>query len=93
MRILGYIEHPSLKITVFKMDTRITVKFENNHFEQSYKFRITNQLHHINNVKQLVDQEFIANVLENFKGQQHTKIRAMERFIEQQDEEEFDTIV
>ena len=35
MRILGYLEHPTLKITVFKMDNRISVKFENSLYEQN----------------------------------------------------------
>ncbi|MFT5165593.1 MAG: hypothetical protein ACI8P3_000821 [Saprospiraceae bacterium] len=93
MRIIGDIAHPTLKITVFKMDTRITVKFENAQFEQSYKFRMTNQLSHLEDVKKLVDEKFIEGVLENFKNQLHTKVQAMDRFIEFDEEEEFEDIV
>lgn len=93
MRIIGHIEHPGLKITVFKMDTRITVKFEDAQFEQSYKFRMSNTLNHVSHVQQLVDEKFIAAVLENFKAQYHTKVQAMERFNTISGEEEFDVIV
>ena len=37
MRIIGQIEHPDLKITVFKSDNRISVKFENEGYEQIFK--------------------------------------------------------
>ncbi len=93
MRILGYIEHPALKITVFKMDTRITVKFETALHEQSYKFRVSDQINHIEHVKKLVDKKFIEGVLDNFKMQHRTQSQAMERFIEFDEEEEFDDIV
>ncbi len=94
MRILGNIEHPSLKITVFKMDARLTVKFENAQFEQSYKFRLSEQLNHLNDVKRLVDDKFIKAVLENFKAQQHSQIQAMDRFISKNsDDEVFDVII
>ncbi len=93
MRIIGYIEHPGLKITVFKMDTRITVKFEDGHYEQAYKFRMSNELNHISHVQQLVDAQFIAGVKEQLKGQHHIRTQAMERFIAAQGEEKFDTII
>ena len=93
MRIIGDIPHPSLKITVFKMDNRITVKFENAQFEQSYKFNITNQLGQMEDVKKLIDEKFIAGVLENLKHQASTKAQAMDRFIEFDEEEEFDDII
>ena len=93
MRIIGYIDHSFLKITVFKMDTRITVKFETPEFEQAYKFRMTDQLNHLEDVQQLVDEEFINTVLENMKAQNRTKVRAMDRFIQTNTTDEFDTII
>ncbi|MBR9921723.1 MAG: hypothetical protein GYB31_12865 [Bacteroidetes bacterium] len=39
MRILGEIDHPRLKITVFKMDDKLSLKLEDGLFEQTYKFR------------------------------------------------------
>lgn len=93
MRIIGTIDHPSLKITVFKMDNRLTLKFETSEFEQSYKFRLTNQLHNFEDVQRLVDSAFIEGVIENFKAQQHTRVQAMDRFIQQAPEDEFDVIV
>jgi len=93
MRIIGEIAHPNLKITVFKMDTRITVKFENAHFEQAYKFRMTDQLSSIDDVKRLVDPFFVNQVIENFKGQHRTGVQAMDRFVVQGRDDEFEQIV
>jgi hypothetical protein len=39
MRIIGNIDHPELKITIFKNDNRISVKLESGLYEQTYKFR------------------------------------------------------
>lgn len=93
MRIIGHLEHPVLKITVFQMDMRITVKFEDSNFEQAYKFRMTNQLAHFEDVKRLIDEKFIEDVVQNLKAQQHTRIAAMDRFIEKETDDEFDVIV
>lgn len=93
MRIIGDIPHPSLKITVFKMDNRITVKFENAQFEQAYKFNLSDQLRHLEDVKKLVDEKFISSVVDNFKNQLHTRAQAMDRFIEFDEENEFEDIV
>lgn len=93
MRIIGNIEHPVLKITVFKMDMRITVKFEDANFEQGFKFRMSDQLAHFEDVKRLVDEKFITDVIESLKAQQHTRISAMDRFIQLNPDDEFDVIV
>mgnify|MGYP003669047360 CR=1 FL=1 len=93
MRIIGEIPHPGLKITVFKMDNRITVKFENAHFDQSYKFNISEQLQHFQDVERFVDEQFIKDVVANFKYLNATKVQALNRFLVIDDEDEFDAII
>ncbi|MBC8046824.1 MAG: hypothetical protein H7Y00_08515 [Fimbriimonadaceae bacterium] len=39
MRVIGYIEHPVYKISVFSWSEKYIVKIEAGFFEQSYKFR------------------------------------------------------
>ncbi len=39
MRIAGDIPHPEMKITVFVMNGRYSIKFEKKLLEQTYKFR------------------------------------------------------
>lgn len=39
MRIIGELPHPTMKITVFKMGDKLSIKFEKHLLEQIYKFR------------------------------------------------------
>ena len=62
MRIIGNIEHPELKISVFKMDNRITVKFENQAYEIGIKLGSNDQLNNLESVKKWADQSLIESV-------------------------------
>ncbi|RMG86687.1 MAG: hypothetical protein D6714_03785 [Bacteroidetes bacterium] len=93
MRIIGYVEHPVLKITVFKMDTKLSVKFETGLYEQTYKFRVQEGLENISDVQKLVDEGFINNVLEQMKAMHATRMQALERHRPPKGADEFDTIV
>lgn len=92
MRIIGYIEHPSLKITVFQMDNKLSVKFENTFYEQTYKFRQSEDLNTISDVQKLVDETFIAKVLEQFPVMHQTKQKALDRFLPEE-EDSFEEII
>jgi hypothetical protein len=93
MRIVGYIEHPVLKITVFKMNNRISVKLESGLYEQTYKFRESDDLATMEQVKQLIDAPFIQEV-ERELGQMHQrKLKALQRFLPPAEEEEFDELI
>ncbi len=93
MRIIGYIEHPVLKITAFKMDNKLSVKFESGLFEQIYKFRESDQLNKIEDIQKFVDEIFISNVLEVLKSMNQIKNKALSRFISENDQEEFEEII
>lgn len=67
MRIIGYLEHPGLKTTVFKMDNRLSVKFETGLYEQTYKFREGEGADTLEDVQRLIDEGFFNGVLEIFK--------------------------
>ena len=67
MRILGYLDHPSLKITVFKTDTRLSIKFENGSFEQTYKFRPSEQTNSLQEINKLVDETLLEQVSKLFR--------------------------
>jgi hypothetical protein len=93
MRIIGYIEHPSLKITVFKMDNKISVKFETGLYEQTYKLRMDNHIDGLAAVQKLVDTKMIEEVLELFTKMHTMKNQAIERFVPIEEEEEFEEII
>ena len=81
MRIIGYIDHPRMKITVFKMDLRITVKFEVGFYEQAYKFRVSDTLNGLEAVQAMVDAAFIEEVEERFEAMRGSVESLMKRFI------------
>jgi hypothetical protein len=93
MRIIGYIEHPSLKITVFKMDNRISVKFETGLYEQTYKYRTGDQMEGLEDVKKQVDDELLQQVDRIFAQMHQAKNQALKRNMEQDQDDEFDVII
>lgn len=93
MRIIGYIEHPNLKITVFKMDNRLSVKFETGLYEQTYKYRTGDGMESLEDVKKQVDQDFIEQVEKTFVDMHQAKNQALKRNQNLGQEDEFDVII
>lgn len=93
MRIIGNIDHPSVKITVFKMDNRLSVKFETGLYEQTYKIREQESLSNFEDIQKIVDEEFIGRILELFPKMHASKMQAIARNIKSTRENEFDKIV
>jgi len=79
MRIIGHIEHPQLKITVFKMDNRISVKFENTLYEQTFKLGADERFSSFEAIQQLVDAVFLERVSANFQQMHQAKMAAIGR--------------
>lgn len=79
MRIIGYIEHPGVKITVFKMDNRISVKLENALYEQTYKFGTDERVGSLEGVQKLLDEPFIEQALAHFRDMHQNRISAFAR--------------
>ncbi len=92
MRIVGYIDHPVMKITLFKMDNRLSVKFETGLYEQTYKFRVGPGIESPEDVKKIVTPEFQQQVLDLFAPMHKNKNEAVLRFMED-DEKGFEQII
>jgi hypothetical protein len=92
MRVVGEIDHPRLKITIFKNDGKFSIKFEGGLLEQIYKFRDDERLGSVDAVKSLVDAEFIAKIEDILRGMKVAQISAMERAFPI-NEDEFDIIL
>lgn len=67
MRILGYLDFPGVKTTVFKMDNRLSVKFETGLYEQTYKFREGEGADTLEAITQLVNEDFFQGVMVQFQ--------------------------
>lgn len=92
MRIEGYIEHSNMKITVFKMDNKYSVKFETPNYEQTYKLRTGNMINSLGDVKEWVDAEFISKVLSQFNNM-HEITMEQNAKRSKTDENEFEKII
>lgn len=68
MRIIAELPHPNCKITLFNMNQKYIVKFEQGQLEQSFKLSELDLTGGgVNEIFQILDEEFIATVIERFK--------------------------
>jgi len=93
MRILGYINHPQYKITVFKMDNRVTLKLENEGFEQSYKLGDQEHLNSLEKIKVLVDDHFLHQAAVVFQAMHQNIMSASARNAAETTENRFPEII
>ncbi|MEZ4983119.1 MAG: hypothetical protein R2769_16340 [Saprospiraceae bacterium] len=63
MRLVGEIEHPVMKISIFKMGERFSVKFEHKGVEVTYKFSDEEGASDLGRLKkEMMDEDFIKKV-------------------------------
>jgi hypothetical protein len=93
MRIIGNIEHPVLKITVFKMENKISIKFESGLYEQTYKFRIGDGMETFEDVEKLVDSAFLERVGDILQSMHEVKSQALLRQFTDREKDEFEAII
>lgn len=68
MRVIAELPHPECKISIFSMNQKYIVKFEQGTFEQSYKLAELDLTGGgVNDVFEILDEDFIATVIERFK--------------------------
>ena len=68
MRILGYIDHPVLKITVMQQGDKFVLKVEHALMEQTFKIRESDEVRGYNDVVKLADEEFLKSCIERFQA-------------------------
>lgn len=93
MRVIGNIEHPHLKITVFKMDNRISVKFENALYEQTFKLGQNEHTDSLEAVKKLVDTAFAEQVSAIFQQMHQARMAAFSRVFPIENQALFEEII
>lgn len=68
MRVIAELPHPDCKITLFNMNQKYIIKFEQGTLEQSYKLsELDLSGGGANEIFQILDEEFIYTVVERFK--------------------------
>lgn len=93
MRIIGEIPHPHLKITVFKLENKFNVAFETPSCIQTFKIKQTSELERFEDIKKLVNDEFISIVNNRFGPMTDQLNHALKAALEDNDQEEFDIII
>ena len=66
MRLVGTIPHPFLLISVFRNDGRVSVKLENEGYEQTYKLGDDERFSGMEAIQQFVDEHFLEEALNIF---------------------------
>ncbi|MCX2574487.1 hypothetical protein [Pedobacter sandarakinus] len=68
MRVIAELPHPECKISIFSMNQKYIVKFEQGSFEQSYKLaELDLSGGGVNDVFEILDEEFIATAISRFR--------------------------
>ncbi len=93
MRIIGNIDHPILKISVFKADNRISVKFENELYEQTFKLGDDERFSNVAAVEQFLDSAMLEDVLAGFRQMHASRMSAMSRLYPATEVEVFEEII
>lgn len=92
MRIIGHVEHPVYKITVFKMDMRVSVQFEFDRYAQIYKYQNIEEVSSLAQVQALVTPQLLRDVKLVFDQMHQSNMVALAS-IQKNDEEAFDEII
>ena len=66
MRVIAELPHPDCKITLFSMNHKFIIKFEQGTLEQTYKIAEVNIVGGVNGVFEMLDKEFIDTVITRF---------------------------
>jgi hypothetical protein len=93
MRIIGNIEHPSLKISVFKNEGRTSVKFETSLYEQTYKLGDDERFSTVEGVEEFVDAAMLEKIVQVYQQKQCDRLESMTRNFPVQTEAVFEEII
>ena len=87
MRVIGYLDTKMYKTTVFKNNDKFIVKFESDLFEQTFKFRENDKIENFNNIKNLIDFQFLEKVEERFKEMYETSTDLLTRYLDDHEDQ------
>lgn len=93
MRIIGEIPHPRLKISIFKSDNKLAVKFESGLLEQTYKFRMEYPTETVDDIIKVVDENLIQEVEKILETMQEIRMKAFLTHFYETTKEEFPVII
>ncbi|MBD3749527.1 MAG: hypothetical protein IE931_08530 [Sphingobacteriales bacterium] len=66
MRVIAELPHPESKITIFSMNMKFIIKFEQGVLEQTYKLSEMDVVNGVDGVFEILDEAFISKVVARF---------------------------
>ena len=93
MRVIGYIEHPYFKVSVFQNGNRFSVKFEDGPVELTFKFDDGQGVESLGDVKKLADELFLEKIAVQIKEMKNSRSEVLGRFLQSEEESEFEEII
>lgn len=93
MRVIGQIAHPSLKISVFRNDNRLSVKFENAQYETTFKMGDDDRFRTVADVERFVDPTFLLEIQTIFQQMHAARLSTMARQFPPVSAQEFEEII
>jgi len=91
MRIIGEIKHPKYKITVLKMNEKVTLQIEDRLVSQSYVFRDGSGVSDLASAEQVLTPDFMEGIEARFSQMNSDYIKALEKMNMDMDDD-FDII-
>lgn len=79
MRTVAELPHPDFKITIFAMNQKFIVKFEQGTLEQVYKLAETDVTGGVDGLFQIIDDEFTKSVSARFQDMRAGFVAAYKR--------------
>ena len=80
MRVVAELPHPDCKISIFFMNMKYLIKFEQGTLEQTYKLSEMDILNGIDGVFEILDEAFISTVVARFAGMRKDFIETYKRY-------------
>lgn len=78
MRIIGNLDFPGIKATIFKMEDRLSIKFETGLYEQTFKFRSGEGIESVEEVHTLLSPTFLHGIQQGFNQMHQIRVLAVE---------------
>lgn len=93
MRLIGTIPHPFLLISIFRNDGRVSVKLENEWYEQTYKLGDDDRFSGVEAIHQFVDEHFLEEALRIFTQMHTARRNSLSRMTPAEPDQEMEEII
>ena len=80
MRVIAELPHPDCKISIFSMNMKYIIKFEQGTLEQTYKLAEMDILNGIDGVFEILDEAFITAVVARFASMRKDFVEAYNKY-------------